>query len=66
MGTPPTPAPAGTSLFTRLMALTTAPSPIVTPGNMVQLAPMVTLAPMCTRPTRYSLIKYLWAKMVVL
>ena len=46
--------PMGDSSNTKLIALMTAPSPIVTPGKMVQLAPIVTRAPMCTWPTRHS------------
>ncbi len=41
-GLPTTTAPAGTSLVTTLPAPTTAPSPMVTPGRTVQLAPIQT------------------------
>jgi len=45
-GTPPTNAPAGTSLLTSEQAETTAPSPMITPGSMVAFAPIRTFFPM--------------------
>ena len=66
IGFPPTKAPAGTSRCTRVPAETMAPSPIVTPGRIVVFAPIITSSPITTSPRRYSLIKYSWAKIVVL
>ncbi len=66
MGTPPTRAPGGTSRLTKLIAETTAPSPTVTPGRIVQLAPIVTRSPITTGPRRHSRRRYSCPRIVVL
>ena len=45
-GTPPTTMLGGTSFVTTAPAATIAPSPMVTPGVMVALAPIHTFFPM--------------------
>ena len=49
-GTPATTEYAGTFLLTTLLAATTAPSPIVTPGSIVALSPIQTFFPIVTGP----------------